>query len=72
MRQSTQEFFGGFYDWLNGPDPYPQIDIELRDWKHNIQISTIPVMEIVLEALPGTDTGYTVSGTGFVDTYHNE
>jgi len=51
-KQTTQAFFGGFYHWLNGPDPYPQIEIDLRDWKYNIQTSTIPMMEIVLEALP--------------------
>ncbi|MCH7480066.1 MAG: hypothetical protein IIC79_01615 [Chloroflexi bacterium] len=52
MRQTAQEIFGGFYDWLDGPDPYPQIEIDLRDWKYNVQKSTIPVTEIVLAALP--------------------
>ncbi|MCH7662498.1 MAG: hypothetical protein IH859_01340 [Chloroflexi bacterium] len=56
MKQTTQEFFGGFYDWLNGPDPYPHIEIDLRDWKYNIQTSTIPVLEIVLAALPNCST----------------
>ena len=52
MRQTAQEIFGGFYDWLDGPDTYPQIEIDLRDWKYNVQKSTIPVTEIVLAALP--------------------
>lgn len=52
MKQTAQEFIGGFYDWLNGPDPYPQIDIDLRDWKYNVQTSSIPIIETVLSALP--------------------
>lgn len=52
LEQTTDEFINGFYGWLNGPDPVPEIEIDMREWKHSIQTATVPVMEIVLDALP--------------------
>jgi len=52
LSQTLKQILKGYYDWIDGTKPEPEIQFDVRQWKRNIITNAVPVVEIVLSKLP--------------------
>jgi hypothetical protein len=52
ISQTLDDGLAGYYRWLDGTSDIPGIRIDLRPWKGNLSTNLIPVLEMVMYALP--------------------
>jgi len=52
ISQTIDDGLEGYYGWLDGTSPVPGIQIDLKPWKSNLSTNFIPVLELIMFALP--------------------
>ena len=52
ISQTLDDALVGYYLWVDGANPTPEIEIDLQPWKSNLSTNFIPFLELVMYALP--------------------
>lgn len=52
ISETFAQTLNGYYGWIEGPNPVPQIMVNLEPWKRNFSANSLPVIELMLNELP--------------------
>ncbi len=55
----AETVINAFYDWLESDAAVPELTLDLGPWKTRMSANALPLMEMVLDALPPCDTAGT-------------
>lgn len=59
LNETLSQIITGFDEWIDSPAPRPQIQVEIKPWKNNIESNSVSVIELVMNALPQCNSEHT-------------